>query len=116
MAAATLLHLRDPHDAGSYGFCPFLVLTGQPCPGCGGLRAMNLLTNGEVVAAVSSNLFAVVLVPTLVVAWMVWFARRARGVDAPFLTLPSTVWIVASMLVLVFWVARMTPWGAWLAP
>ena len=59
LAAFALLHFRDPHVEGAYGFCPFLVLTGQPCPGCGGLRAVNLLTRGEVAAAVSSNLFAV---------------------------------------------------------
>ena len=39
VAAAALLHFRDPHGTGSYGFCPFLALTGKPCPGCGGLRA-----------------------------------------------------------------------------
>ena len=47
--AAVLLHLRDPHEQGSYGFCPFLALTGHPCPGLRGLRAVNDLTHGDVV-------------------------------------------------------------------
>ena len=40
LGAVTLLHLHDPHSSGAYGFCPFLLVTGLPCPGCGGLRAV----------------------------------------------------------------------------
>ena len=55
------LHYRDPHSSGSWGFCPWLVLTGHSCPGCGSLRAMNDLTNGDVVGALSSNLLFVLM-------------------------------------------------------
>ena len=41
---------------------PILAITGRPCPGCGGLRAVNDLTNGDVAGALSSNLMAVALV------------------------------------------------------
>ena len=52
VAGLTLaLHFRDPHASGSWGFCPWLALTGHYCPGCGGLRAVNDLTNGDVVGA-----------------------------------------------------------------
>lgn len=88
----------------------------MPCPGCGGLRAVHLLTEGELTAAAGSNLFAVSLVVVLVTAWAVWTARRARGVDARFLTWSSPTVVVAGVLVGVFWVVRLTPWGAWLAP
>ncbi|WP_313409639.1 DUF2752 domain-containing protein [Aeromicrobium sp.] len=108
--------MHDPHQQGAYGFCPFLNLTGLPCPGCGGLRAVNLLSNGEPVAAVSSNLFAVALVAVLVVAWLVWTVRRARGVAAPFLTWSPRTIVIAGLLVAAFGIARLTPWGAWLAP
>ena len=51
LAAATVaLHFRDPHVQGSWGFCPSAAM-GFYCPGCGGLRAVNDLTNGEVGAA-----------------------------------------------------------------
>lgn len=115
-ATLALLHLHDPHQQGAYGFCPFLNLTGLPCPGCGGLRAVNLLTRGEPMAAISSNLFAVALLAVLVVAWAVWAVRRARGVAAPFLTWSPRVIAVAGVLIAVFGIVRLTPWGAWLAP
>ena len=69
LAASLLLHLRDPHQGGSYAYCPWLVLTGTYCPGCGGLRAVNDLTNGDLAAAASSNLLFIASLPVLVLWW-----------------------------------------------
>lgn len=116
LAAFGLLHLRDPHQSGSYGLCPFLLLTGHPCPGCGGLRAMNDLSNGDVVGALSSNAMAVVLVLVLGVTWTVWLIRRARGNPAPLMAANSPIiWMLLAGFV-VFGVFRWTPWGAWFVP
>lgn len=119
VGASTLaaLHFHDPHVRGSWGFCPFLLLTGHPCPGCGGLRAVNDLTNGDIVGAVSSNAFAVALVAALGLAWLVWLVRRWRGdAQARWFTLSPPV--VTGLLIVmgVFGVFRLTPWGAWLRP
>ena len=116
IGALGLLHLRDPHTSGSYGYCPFLLLTGLPCPGCGGLRAMNNLTNGDVVGALSSNAMAVVLVIVMGAAWVVWFYQRWRGRPVPLLAVNSPVlWgLIAAFAV--FGVFRWTPWGMWLRP
>ncbi len=55
LGLATLaLHLRDPHVGGSWGICPSAAM-GFWCPGCGGLRAVNDLTHGEVASAASSR-------------------------------------------------------------
>lgn len=116
LSAAALLRLHDPHDSGSYGFCPFLVITGHPCPGCGGLRAVNDLTHGDVGAAISSNLLAVGLVAFLVVAWVVWALRRAQGTDARMLVVSNGALVLVLVVALVFAVARNMPWGAGLAP
>lgn len=117
LTAAVVLHLRDPHDSGSYGFCPFLELTGLPCPGCGGLRAVNDLTRGDLVGALSSNLLAVLLVVAAVVTWTVWVVRRATGDHGarPF-SIGTTGGVVALSVLVVFGVLRTTPWGSWLAP
>lgn len=117
LGAAALLRFRDPHDSGTYGFCPFQSLTGLPCPGCGGLRAINDLTRGDVVAAISSNVLAVVLVVTLGVLWVVWLARRASGQhQAAFAQLSTRAALLAVPVFIVFGVVRNTPWGSWLAP
>ena len=111
-----LLRLHDPHGSGSYGFCPSLVLTGIPCPGCGGLRAVNDLTHGDVAAAVSSNVLAVALVAGLAVAWTVWAARRWRGQRVPMIALGARWGYVALAVLVVFGVVHNLPFGAALAP
>ena len=73
------LHFRDPHASGSWGYCPFYALTGLYCPGCGGLRAVNDLTNGDLLGAASSNLVFVALVPLIVLWWVRWTGRAWSG-------------------------------------
>ena len=116
LAAATLLYLRDPHGSGSYGYCPFLLITGRPCPGCGGLRAIHDLVHGDVVAAISSNALVVVAAVTVGVLWLGWLVRRWRGRPGGMVQLSErTAWLLLAAAV-VFGIVRNTPWGSWLAP
>lgn len=116
VGAFALLHFHDPHNVGSYGFCPFLELTGKPCPGCGGLRAINNLTRGDFVAAVSSNVMAVVLVGVLAVAWVLWVARRLRGQGGPMIVLNTKVSLAVLAAFAVFGIVRNLPFGSWMMP
>ena len=90
VAASLALHLRDPHREGSWGLCPWLLLTGTYCPGCGGLRAVNDLTHLDVAGALSSNAVAVVLVGLLAAWWAAW------------------AWSAVTR--------RTLPWGRWVTP
>lgn len=116
-AAATLaLHVRDPHVSGSWGFCPWLALTGTYCPGCGGLRAVNDLTHGDLGAALSSNVLFVIAIPLILGWWMVAFRRAWSGSrmlsDQGALRLSKVLIVVG----LVFWVVRNLPGLEWLRP
>jgi hypothetical protein len=117
LGASLLLHLRDPHQGGSYAYCPWLLLTGTYCPGCGGLRAVNDLTNGNLAAAASSNLLFVASLPVLVLWWASTvrdrWQGRVRQVAARRHGLLAVAFLV---LALVFAVVRNLPFGAWLAP
>jgi uncharacterized protein DUF2752 len=117
VAAVTVgLRLRDPHDSGSWGYCPWKLLTGLDCPGCGSLRAVNDLTHGDLVAAASSNLLFVVAVPVVVVLWLLWARRSWTGTDARGLDKRTTkvLWSATLAVTLAFTVLRNTPWGTWL--
>jgi hypothetical protein len=67
----------DPHRAGSpFPPCPFRLLTGWYCPGCGGLRMTHDLLHADLAAAAVDNLFLLVALPLLGLWWL-W--RRQRG-------------------------------------
>ena len=109
------LHVRDPHQHASWGLCPSAAL-GVYCPGCGGLRAVNDLTHGDVAAAASSNLLFVVLLPFVVFVLGRWAYDRWRGVRraSPSWLTPTVVYAGFAVLLL-FTVLRNLP-GSWLAP
>jgi len=117
LAAATVaLHLRDPHVSNSWGLCPLYALTGVYCPGCGGLRGVNDLTDGHLGAAASSNLLLVLAVPFVVLLLARWTFATWQGRDVAVVpTLPRPLRYGLGAFVLVFWVARNLP-GSWLAP
>lgn len=116
LAATTVaLHLRDPHESGSWGYCPTSLL-GFYCPGCGALRAVNDLTNGDLAAAASSNLLLLLAMPVAVFVLSRWTVDAWRGRPRGRTALSSwTVLSVGIVLATVFTVARNFP-GSWLAP
>ncbi|HET7356257.1 MAG TPA: DUF2752 domain-containing protein [Nocardioidaceae bacterium] len=115
LLASVALHLRDPHQSGSWGFCPWLVLTGTQCPGCGGLRAVNDLTNGDFAAAASSNLLVVAAIPVAVLLWGRWLRDSWRGVTRHVSTRRALVWCALLVVLAVgFAVLRNLPVGTWL--
>lgn len=117
LALATLaLHARDPHEQYSWGFCPSAAL-GIYCPGCGGLRAVNDLTNGDVGAALSSNLLLVVLMPVAIVALALWARHRWQGTrfDLPWSRIRPAAYALLAVLA-AFTVLRNLAVGSWLAP
>jgi len=116
-AATIALHVRDPHDSGSWGYCPWKLLTGLDCPGCGSLRAVNDLTRGDLVGAASSNLLFVALIPVAVALWIAWARRSWTGEERrprPSASTTRAVWVAAIVVTVAFTVLRNTPWGSWL--
>lgn len=114
--ATVALHVRDPHEQNSWGLCPSAAL-GFSCPGCGGLRAVNDLTHGDVGAALSSNLLVTVMIPVAVVVLLVWtrdrWTGRTRELDGARLTRLA---VAGAVVAVAFAVVRNLTVGAWLAP
>jgi hypothetical protein len=94
LAAGALAYvgLADPHRSNFFfPACPFNVLTGLDCPGCGGLRMMHDLLHGDLAAAVIDNVFLLVGLPAL----LVWALVRWR-LNRPVWNIPLVVVIVAT--------------------
>ena len=113
--ASLALHLRDPHEQGSWGLCPSAAM-GFWCPGCGGLRAVNDLTRLQLGAAASSNLLFVVLAPLLVYLLGRWALDAWRGVRRPVPDLTTSCTVGLLVVFVGFAVLRNLPALAWLAP
>jgi hypothetical protein len=116
LATATLaLYLRDPHASGSWGYCPISLL-GFYCPGCGGLRAVNDLTHGDLAGAVSSNALLMLAMPFAVFLLARWAVDAWQGRQRGLPTLSSWPGLsIVITLITVFTLVRNLP-GSWLAP
>lgn len=115
VAATLALHVRDPHDDGTWGYCPTALL-GFACPLCGGLRAVNDLTHFDLGAAASSNLLLVVALPVIVLLWLRRVVACWRGGAAMVpLAPPTWVWWALGAVAGTFTLLRNLP-GSWLAP
>ncbi len=110
LGACVFVRVLDPSSTESNPpFCPFKMMTGLDCPGCGATRSLNALLHGDLVAAADHNVLFVLALPIAVGACVVWTARRL-GVDAP--SLPRLrVWLpVAVGAISLIWALRLLPW------
>jgi hypothetical protein len=92
------------------------MLTGLYCPGCGTMRTIHALAHLDPVAALGLNPLAVAMVPFLLFWWGRWLVNAWRGRPRrTTLAHPAYLWAFLA-LVLVYWVVRNLPFGAFLAP
>ena len=76
--ALTYVGLVDPNRPGAiYPPCPFELLTGLDCPGCGGIRMTHDLLHGQFAAAFADNAFLLAGLPALALWWL-WRRHRRR--------------------------------------
>lgn len=118
MATATVaLHIRDPHVHGAWGYCPSYFVFGVYCPGCGGLRAVNDLSNGDIAAAFHSNALFVTTLPLMLAVYIWWVLLRWSGTGAllPERAHKPMVW-TGTALAVCFALVRNLPIGHALAP
>ncbi|OLT29140.1 hypothetical protein BJF83_00550 [Nocardiopsis sp. CNR-923] len=117
LVGATLLHFVDPNEPGNYPTCPWLLLTGTQCPGCGTMRAVALVTHGDVLGAASMNpLLVFGFAPFLAYSYVRWFGDSLRRRTSPRRAAPLWFHWTLIVSILAFWVLRNLPWFDFLAP
>ena len=114
-AATAYVGAVDPNEGGHYPTCPFLFVTGWYCPGCGSLRAVHALANGDGATAFARNPLLVLSVGVLAVIWLRWLGRSWAGSTRGTVVSGGGVWGFLGV-VCTFWVLRNLPGFAWLAP
>ncbi|PZX60049.1 DUF2752 domain-containing protein [Hydrotalea sandarakina] len=105
---AMVYRIFNPIHSVFFPKCPFLLLTGLKCPGCGSQRAIHYLLNFDILKAINENVLLVLSIPYLL-----------AGIVFESLLLPSDKmlkWrkrlfgqraiIVIIVIVMVFWIFR----------
>lgn len=115
VAGLALLNRVDPNEPGHYPSCPFLLVSGLYCPGCGSMRMLHHLSEGDVVDAFWLNPLAFLLLPALLAYWLQWTYRVTTGRPRGAPLRSGLVWLFL-LVVMAFWVLRNLPGLEFLAP
>jgi Protein of unknown function (DUF2752) len=106
VAAFGLFTMLSPSDDG-VTLCPFALMTGTACPGCGLTRAFAWLLRGDLARSFRYHPMAL---PVLLVAIGagVWYAgRRWQRWKPPSPFLANSILIALGALLMVMWVVRL---------
>ena len=101
---AWVLYTFAPTAYSFYPTCPFRLLTGLQCPGCGTTRAVHHLLHGRVEEAFRLNPMLFVLMAVALCA----VPAIVRGEQPRFLSQPWFAW-GAFFVLTGYWIIRNTP-------
>lgn len=109
VAAAALVLIYFFFDARKGGFpeCPFHLLTGWFCPGCGSQRALSSLLHGNLLEAMHNNILMVLFLPLLL--YSAFLNLRYSGTRKMKLWYDPFFVKMILVAVICFWVLRNIP-------
>jgi len=111
-AGSLFLFLFNPSNPANQFFpkCPFRLITGLQCPGCGTTRACYQLLHLHPVAAFKLNPLTMMTLPFLIYGLAGFTKSAISGQPQRRVFIPTFylwTWIVA---IIFFWIFRNTPW------
>ena len=108
VVAAVGYKYLDPSVVPIFPRCPFRLLTGYLCPGCGSQRAIHHLLNLDLAAAWQMNPLFVIALPYLALALLLQpLAHRSpRCARLRDLLVGYRASVVILVVILLFWVGR----------
>ena len=111
-AAAVVLFFFDPASPQNQFFpkCPFRMITGLQCPGCGTTRACYQLIHLHPIAAFKLNPLMMMTLPFLIYGLLGFTKSAITGQPQRRVFIPSFylwAWVV---VMIAFWIFRNTPW------
>jgi hypothetical protein len=107
-AGAVYLFLFEPGRTGFFPLCPFRLLTGLQCPGCGTTRALHELVHGHFLAAFMLNPLLLIATPFLVWAFLRYSLIVMQGGVPRKNALPAPYIYTIFFIVVGFWIFRNT--------
>ena len=98
----------NPENSHLYPKCPFRLLTGYECPGCGSQRAVHYLLNGKIDSAIHANALLVFSIPYIL---LLFLAELLKSKSRFFMRLykilfsSKAIWMVF-VIIIIWWVGR----------
>ena len=108
LAVLIIVYYRvSPSSSIFFPKCPFLLLTGMKCPGCGSQRAVHALLHADVISAFAHNALLVVSMPyvALLISIRIYNIIRPGTSLLPSIQSPFAI-RAYFLLVLIFWITR----------
>ena len=100
LAIPFIIMMTDSHVESSQSLCPFKMLTGFPCPGCGITKSMIFLYKGELLKSLSYHIFGPALFLFCVSAAIIWSVELITNTDYlnPLLSGKKLTYMVATLI------------------
>src|SRR5215212_11112474 len=109
IAGAAYLFIFEPGKSGFFPPCPFRLLTGLQCPGCGSTRALHQIVHGNFEAAFMLNPLLIVGLPFMLFAFLRYSAIVMQGGVPRRNALPAPYLYLMFFVIVSFWIFRNTP-------
>jgi hypothetical protein len=103
--AIVIYYSFDPNRYHLFPRCPFFVITGLKCPGCGSQRAVHSLLHFDLLGAIRYNALLVFSIPILLVLFYAEAVRKRKPAFYAAVNRPLVIWTYFSITV-VWWVIR----------
>ena len=103
MAFMIVFPLESYHHL--YPHCPWHTLTGTHCPGCGTLRGITAVLQGDLLGMARNNPLAMLLSPLLFYAGFNLFSESVFGYRLPRIYVPKWQYLLVA-LIIIYWIAR----------
>lgn len=109
LLALLFLRVFNPAASGLYPPCPFRLLTGLNCPGCGTLRGLHQLLHGHPLAALDLNPLLILGLPFMGYVFLSYALVTIRGRGLPRVFIPTPLIWAMFWFIIAFWVLRNIP-------
>jgi len=107
---AVLFFILDPAKHTIFPRCPFNVITGYYCPGCGSQRAIHSLLHLNFAGVAGNNLLFLPALLLVAYHYMHPYLNRFLGWKLPnIFYFKITPWVILGVIVL-FWILRNLPY------
>ena len=105
LVLALIYYNFNPSNMAIFPKCPFLLLTGLKCPGCGSQRAIHCLLHLDIYGAVKYNFLLVASLPVIAILAYAEIVKNQQPTLYVYLHRARNIWTILG-LIIGWWIIR----------